>query len=145
MPTSVLSYCCSVLKNFANFTGKQPQERPYFRKAAGLSKTSLQVFSEEFRELFRNSFFTGHLWATVSVCPLNSQKYLERASPDSSVNDPVHTGRKLNVRKTFTRRPGSLLNVLRTFKLHHVSTREVAKRDPRFIRTTTGISNAREI
>ena len=74
-----------------------------------------------------------------------SVQYLKRASPDSSVNEPVHTGRKLNVRKTFRRRPGSLLNVLRTFKLHPVSTREVAKRDPRFIRTTAGIPNARKI
>ena len=35
---------------------------------------------------------------------------------------PVDTGRKLNVHKTFRRRPGSLLNVLCTFNLHPVST-----------------------
>ena len=34
----------------------------------------------------------------------------------------VDTGRKLNVHKTFRRRPGRLLNVLCTFDLCHVST-----------------------
>ena len=35
---------------------------------------------------------------------------------------PVDTGRKLNVHKTFKRRPGRLLNVLCTFNLRPVST-----------------------
>ena len=35
---------------------------------------------------------------------------------------PVDIGRKLNVHKTFTRRPGRLLNVLCTFNLRPVST-----------------------
>ena len=35
---------------------------------------------------------------------------------------PVDTGRKLNVHKTFRRRPGRLLNVLYTFNLRPVST-----------------------
>ena len=34
----------------------------------------------------------------------------------------VDTGRKLNVHKTFRRRPGRLLNVLCTFNLRHMST-----------------------
>ena len=39
------------------------------------------------------------------------------------MNSPVDTGRKLNVRKTFRRRPGHLLNVLCTlFNLCPVST-----------------------
>ena len=37
--------------------------------------------------------------------------------------DPVDTGRKLNVHKTFRRRRGRLLNVLCTFNLRPVSTR----------------------
>ena len=36
--------------------------------------------------------------------------------------NPVDTGRKLNVHKTFQRRPGRLLNVLCTFNLGPVST-----------------------
>ena len=36
--------------------------------------------------------------------------------------NPVDTGRKLNVHKTFRRRPGRLLNVLCTFNLRPVST-----------------------
>ena len=35
---------------------------------------------------------------------------------------PVEKGRKLNVHKTFRRRPGRLLNVLCTFNLRPVST-----------------------
>ena len=35
---------------------------------------------------------------------------------------PVDTGRKLNVHKTFRRRPGRLLNVLWPFNLRPVST-----------------------
>ena len=35
---------------------------------------------------------------------------------------PVDAGRKLNVHKTFRRRPGRLLNVLCTFNLRPVST-----------------------
>ena len=38
------------------------------------------------------------------------------------VNVPVDTGRKLNVHKTFRRRPGRLLNVVCTFNLRPVST-----------------------
>ena len=38
--------------------------------------------------------------------------------------DPVDTGRKLNVHKTFRRRPGRLLNVLCMFNLRPVSTGE---------------------
>ena len=38
---------------------------------------------------------------------------------------PVDTGRKLNVNKTFRRRPGRLLNVLSTFSLLPVSAGEI--------------------
>ena len=37
-------------------------------------------------------------------------------------NNPVDTGRKLNVHKTFRRRPGSFRNVLYMFNLRPVST-----------------------
>ena len=40
----------------------------------------------------------------------------------SQNNYPVDTGRKLNVHKTFRRRPGRILNVLCTFNLRPVST-----------------------
>ena len=39
-------------------------------------------------------------------------------------NDPVDTGHKLDVHKTFRRRPGRLLKVLCTFNLRPVSTGE---------------------
>ena len=39
-------------------------------------------------------------------------------------NDPTDTGCKLNVHKTFGKRPGRLLNILCTFNLRPVSTGE---------------------
>ena len=56
-----------VLKNFVKFTGKKLCQSPFFNKVAGLRPvTSLkkrlwQMFSCEFREIFRNTFFTEHL------------------------------------------------------------------------------------
>ena len=44
-----------------------------------------------------------------------------------NIRSPVDTGRKLNVHKTFRRRPGRLLNVLCTFNLRPVSTQGVDK------------------
>ena len=42
--------------------------------------------------------------------------------------NPVDTGRKLNVHKTFRRRPGRLLNVLCTFNLRPASTGKVSQK-----------------
>ena len=46
----------------------------------------------------------------------------EWVNPWKSKNYPVDTGHKLNVHKTFRRRPGRLLNVICTFSLGPVST-----------------------
>ena len=46
---------------------------------------------------------------------------------------PVDTGRKLNVHKTFRRRPGRLLNVLCTFNLRPVSTGQLIGRANQWI------------
>ena len=46
----------------------------------------------------------------------------KRHSINKYNNCPVDTGSKLNVHKTFRRRPGRLLNVLCTFNLRPVST-----------------------
>ena len=43
-------------------------------------------------------------------------------SSGKNIYNPADTGRKLNVHKTFRRRPGRLLNVLCTFSLRPVST-----------------------
>ena len=47
---------------------------------------------------------------------------MHRAENLSESFSPVDTGSKLNVHKTFRRRPGRLLNVLCTFNLRLVST-----------------------
>ena len=56
-----------VLKNFVKFTGKQLCQSLLFNKVAGLRPVTLlkkrlwQMFSCEFREIFRNTFFIEHL------------------------------------------------------------------------------------
>ena len=59
------------------------------------------------------TFVTEHLWATAYV--------VKGAVLLQAVGLPVDTERKLNVHKTFRRRPGRLLNVLCSFNLHPVS------------------------
>ena len=69
---------CSIqkvgLKNFSKFTGKHQCHSLFFNKVVGLKacnyikKESLvQVFCCEVSEIFRNSFLTEHVRATVSV------------------------------------------------------------------------------
>ena len=65
------------LKNYAKFTRKHLCWSLVFRKVAGLrlakKETPTQVFSCEFCEIFKNTFFTEHLWTTASVW-INSKK-----------------------------------------------------------------------
>ena len=65
-------------------------------------------------EIYKKTF------PAVNVDQLNHHIFpkLSGDKPDT----PVDTGRKLNVHKTFRRRPGRLLNVLCTFNLRPVST-----------------------
>ena len=70
-----------------------------------------------------------HGWAISQKMPVGSFKWIENASPfgkdfigNCNEDSPVDTGQKLNVLKTFRRRPGPLLNVLCTFNLRPVST-----------------------
>ena len=52
-----------VLKNFTKFTGKVPESCNFIKK-----ETLAQMFSCEFCEIFKNTFFTEHLWTTASEC-----------------------------------------------------------------------------
>ena len=62
-----------VLRSFATFTGKHLCQSLFFHKVAGAAcsfikkETLAQVFSCEFCEISKNTFFTEHLWATASV------------------------------------------------------------------------------
>ena len=61
-----------VLKSLAKFTGKHLRQSLFFNKVAGwghfIEKDTLaQVFSCEFCEISKNTFFTEHLWTTASV------------------------------------------------------------------------------
>ena len=51
-----------VLRNFTKFTGKGLCQSLFFKKA-----TMAQVFSFEFCDISKNTFFTEHLWTTASV------------------------------------------------------------------------------
>ena len=51
-----------VLKNLTKFTGKHLCQSLNFIK----KETLAQVFSYEFSEISKNTFFTEHLWTTAS-------------------------------------------------------------------------------
>ena len=53
------------LRNFAKFTGKHLYQRLFFNNVAGLPLA--QVFSCEFCEISKNTFFTENLRTTASV------------------------------------------------------------------------------
>ena len=68
-----------VLKNFKKFTGKHLYQSLIFNKVAGpcnfIKKEALaQVFSCEFCEIFKNTFFTEHLRTTASRCKQREKK-----------------------------------------------------------------------
>ena len=55
------------LTNFANFTGKHfcwmsPESLQLYQK-----ETLTEVFSSEICEIFKNSYFEGHLWTTAAI------------------------------------------------------------------------------
>ena len=58
-----------ILKNFAKVAGKHFCQSLFFNKVAGLNfikkETVAQVFSYEFCEIFKNSFFIEHLQKTA--------------------------------------------------------------------------------
>ena len=68
---------CSVEKyvprNFTKFTRKHLCQSLFFNKVAGLKPATLlkkvltQVFSCEFCEISKNTFFTEHIWTTYSI------------------------------------------------------------------------------
>ena len=64
-----------VLRNFKKFTGKHLCQSLFFNKFAGLNfikkETLAQVFSCDFFEISKSTFFTEHLWTTASVAFLN--------------------------------------------------------------------------
>ena len=55
-----------VIRNFTKFTGKHLCQSLFFNKVAGLLQTLTQVFSCEFCEISKNTFFTEHIWMAAS-------------------------------------------------------------------------------
>ena len=56
-----------VLGIFSKLTRKHMCQSLFFKKIVGLSETLEKVFSCEFCEISKNTFFTEHLWATASL------------------------------------------------------------------------------
>ena len=99
------------------------------------NRSSAWVFTGKFALYFQNTFSFEHLWRAASEQwyrpPWKLYHRIGKSIGGKECyyqlfNDPVDTGRKLNVHKTFTRRPGRLLFVLCTFKLRPVSTEDAA-------------------
>ena len=67
-----------VLENFTKFARKHLCQSLFFNKVAGL-RPEAQVFSCEFCKIFKNTFFTEHIWTTASVWLLNK---LHTHNPD---------------------------------------------------------------
>ena len=76
------------------------------------------MFSGIFCIHFKNTSLKEHLQATASVYRIK----LKLLETTFYATYPADTGRKLNVHKTFKRRPRRLLNLLRTLNLRPVST-----------------------
>ena len=81
--TRMCSVKKGVLRNFTKLTGKPLCQSPLFNKVSGLAsnfikkETLAQVFSCEFYEISKNTFFTEHLRTTVSVIfPFSSGSFL---------------------------------------------------------------------
>ena len=68
-----------VLRNLAKFTEKHLYQSLFYEKVAGLPEacnfikieTLAQVFPCEFCEVSKNTYFTEHLWETVSICSIS--------------------------------------------------------------------------
>ena len=67
-PPEVL-YENGALENFAEFTGKHLCRSLFYNASCNFIKkdTPAKVFSREFCEIFKNTFFTEHLWEIASI------------------------------------------------------------------------------
>ena len=90
-----------VLKNFAKLTGKHLCQSLFFNKVK--KETLSQVFSCEFCEISKNTFFTEHLWATASKATKQKSYYFRlifRISEMYSGYTPSHqTSNENNVQR----------------------------------------------
>ena len=66
----------SVLKNFAIFTGKHLCQSLFLSCHFIKKETLAQGFSCDFCKIFKNTFFTKHLWMTASMKSKNFQPFL---------------------------------------------------------------------
>ena len=82
-----------------------------------------QMCKLEYTIFFLTFFFLEYIFLQYSMCADYKRTEFSRLefNKKSPLVIPVDTGRKLNVHKTFRRRPGRLLNVLCTSNLRPVS------------------------
>ena len=71
-----------VLRNFIKFTGKHLCQSLFLNK----KDTLAQLFSFEFYQIFKNTFFTEHLWTAVSiVCKISFIRKIIQLPPKNYV------------------------------------------------------------
>ena len=83
--------------------------------------STIEIYVNHIHERARKAFWK--IYKTIIVLLMNIWLEIKK------ILCPVDTGRKLNVHKTFRRRPGHLLNVLCTFNLCPVSAGWIHERD----------------
>ena len=96
------------------------------RTLTKIFRTNVQRDSSKTITVICLVFFGTYLNSFYRVIPDTSSKFTEYFDEllcisIDEIRIPVYTGRKLNVHKTFRRRPGHLLNFLCTFSLRPVS------------------------
>ena len=75
-----------VIRNFAKFTGKHLCQKLFFKK-----ESLAQVFSSEFCEISKNTFFTEHVWTTASVFIMKYFKVQDVDKVVSKFNSNSHS------------------------------------------------------
>ena len=89
-----------VLKDYAKFKGKHLCQSLFLNKFASLRPATLlkketlaQVFSCEFCEISRNTFYTEHLWTTASayVCTVPINRNWDEVTPKITLANLYNT------------------------------------------------------
>ena len=92
-----------VLKNFAKLTGKHLCQSLVFNKVADSAcnfikkETLVQVFSCEFCKIFKNTFYTEHLWTTASALLKLLTDYLAKRKQQTKMEQHIVLVKLLNM------------------------------------------------
>ena len=82
-----------VLRNFTKFTGKHLCQGHFFKRDSFKKEALTQVFSCEFCEISRNTFFTEHLWTTVSCTAKIFEEYPRKSDKHAGSSEGLRLWR----------------------------------------------------